>query len=74
MDIRKKFGDKVKFLRKEKNLSQEELAHNSTIDRTYISDIEKGECIVSIMINLKLEKSTYTEINNFFTINIITLC
>lgn len=66
MDIRKKFGDKVKFLRKEKNLSQEELAHNSTIYRTYISDIEKGECKVLIRINSRLEKLIKIEIDNFY--------
>jgi transcriptional regulator with XRE-family HTH domain len=66
MDIRKKFGDKVKFLRKEKNLSQEELAHNSTIDRTYISDIEKGERNVSLVIVEKLAKALEIEVFELF--------
>jgi transcriptional regulator with XRE-family HTH domain len=66
MDIRKKFGDKVKFLRKEKNLSQEELAHNSTIDRTYISDIEKGERNVSLVIIEKLAKALEIEVFELF--------
>jgi transcriptional regulator with XRE-family HTH domain len=57
MDIRKKFGEKVRLLRKEKNLSQEELAHLASIDRTYVSDIEKGERNVSIIIIEKIAKS-----------------
>jgi transcriptional regulator with XRE-family HTH domain len=61
MDIKKKFGEKVKFLRKEKNLSQEELAHLATIDRTYISDIEKGERNVSLVIIEKIAKSLEIE-------------
>jgi transcriptional regulator with XRE-family HTH domain len=61
MDIKKKFGEKVKFLRKEKNLSQEELAHLATIDRTYISDIEKGERNVSLIIIEKIAKSLEIE-------------
>lgn len=61
MDIRKKFGEKVKSLRKEKNLSQEELAHIANIDRTYISDIEKGERNVSLVIIEKIAKSLEIE-------------
>lgn len=67
MDIKKKFGEKVKFLRKEKNLSQEELAHIATIDRTYISDIEKGERNVSLMVIEKLSIALEMEIYELFT-------
>jgi transcriptional regulator with XRE-family HTH domain len=66
MDIKKKFGEKVKFLRKEKNLSQEELAHLATIDRTYISDIEKGERNVSLIILEKLSNALEMEIFELF--------
>lgn len=42
MDVLKKFGNRVKQLRLEKRLSQEALAHNAGIDRTYLPGIEKG--------------------------------
>ena len=56
MDIKKHLGNKIKLLRLEKSYSQEELAYKAAIDRTYISDIEKGERNVSILIIEKLEQ------------------
>lgn len=47
-DIQKKFGDKIRDLRKQKGLSQEELAFRSGLHRTYISDIERGSRNVSL--------------------------
>jgi len=66
MDIRIKFGLKIKQLRQKKAYSQEELANKSSIDRTYISDIEKGERNVSILIIEKLAKALDTEIFELF--------
>jgi transcriptional regulator with XRE-family HTH domain len=37
------FGKKVRAIRKEKNLSQEELASLANIDRSYMGHIERGE-------------------------------
>jgi len=42
-DILNRFGDKVRLLRKDKNLSQEELAEKAGLHRTYIGMIERGE-------------------------------
>ena len=36
------FGDVVRSLRKERNLSQEGLAGSSSLNRTYISSLERG--------------------------------
>ena len=54
MDIRKKFGKRVKELRQTKGLSQEGLANFAELDRTYIPSIEKGERNVSIEVIQKL--------------------
>lgn len=54
MNIRLKFGERIKKLRIEKRLSQEKLAYQSNIDRTYISSIEKGKRNVSLEIIQKL--------------------
>ena len=42
-EILLKFGERVKFLRKEKNLSQERLSFEIGFHRTYIGMIERGE-------------------------------
>ncbi len=66
MDIRKKFGVKIKTLRLEKSYSQEELAFKALIDRTYISDIEKGERNVSILVIEKLAKALDIQVFELF--------
>ena len=48
MNIKEKFGFKVKELREQKGYSIEYLANISNVDRNYISDIEKGQRNVSI--------------------------
>lgn len=46
MPLRKKtlikFGQSVRKYREERNLTQEALAERAELDRTYISDIERG--------------------------------
>ncbi len=66
MDIRQKFGNNLKRLRLEKGLSQEKLALNADIDRTYIPSIEKGERNVSIVIAEKLAIALNVPISELF--------
>ncbi len=46
--VRKKFGLRVRELRKAKGYSQEEFAYECGIHRTYMGDVERGERNVSI--------------------------
>ena len=46
MDIKKVFGEKVKRIRKKKNLTQEQLAELIDISPRNLSKIEVGECFV----------------------------
>ncbi len=57
VDIQKKFGDKLRELRKQKGFSQEELAFKSALHRTYISDIERGSRNVSLKNIEKIAKA-----------------
>ncbi|MBI4098201.1 MAG: helix-turn-helix transcriptional regulator [Candidatus Levybacteria bacterium] len=41
--ILKKFGEQVRKLRKEKGMSQEQLADAAGIERSYMGTIERGE-------------------------------
>ena len=66
MNIKQKFGLKVKELRKVKNLSQEKLANLAEIDRTYLPTIEKGERNVSIEVVEKLAKALDVKIKDLF--------
>ena len=46
--IEEKFGKRVKELRKERNISQEELSFRCRLHRNYISDLERGKRNVSL--------------------------
>lgn len=48
MNIQAQFGERVRQLRKQKKFSQEELAQETGLHRTYISDIERGNRNVSL--------------------------
>ena len=62
MDIKKKFGEKVKYLRTEKGWSQEKLALTADLDRTYIPSIEAGKRNVSITVIEKIANALDVEI------------
>lgn len=46
--VLKRFGEKVRSLRKERGMSQEKFAELCGLDRTYISGIERGTRNVSL--------------------------
>lgn len=66
MNIKEKFGTKVKELREKKGFSIELLANISNVDRTYISDIEKGKRNVSIEIMEKIILALDSDFATFF--------
>jgi len=47
--ILKKFGDRVRDLRKQLNLSQEDLAEKAGLHRTYIGMIERAEKNITLI-------------------------
>ncbi|MBO6572636.1 MAG: helix-turn-helix transcriptional regulator [Balneola sp.] len=57
MNVNEFFGAKIKEERLKRRLSQEQLALKANIDRTYISDIERGERKVSLGIAYKLSNA-----------------
>lgn len=66
MALKEKFGKKIKALREEKKYSIEYLANIANIDRTYISDIEKGKRNVSLLIIEKLATALNVTIKDLF--------
>ena len=66
MNIKEKFGTKVKSMREQKAISIEHLANISNVDRNYISDIEKGKRNVSIEIIEKIITGLECDFATFF--------
>lgn len=66
MDIRISVGNKIKELRKERNLSQEDLALLSGLDRTYINSVENGRRNISIISLEKIANGLGIKIRNVF--------
>jgi transcriptional regulator with XRE-family HTH domain len=62
----KKLGKRLTIERKRKKLSQEELAHLSGIDRTYLARIEEGKANPSVKILNKLSKRLKVRLYIFF--------
>lgn len=67
MDIKEKFGLKVRALREERNFSIEHLANVSNVDRNYISDIEKGLRNPSLIIIEKIICALDIDFAEFFS-------
>jgi len=52
-----RFGERVREIRKEKGLSQEELAHKADLHRTYIGMIERAEKNITLVNIEKIAKA-----------------
>jgi transcriptional regulator with XRE-family HTH domain len=59
-----KFGQRVRQLRKEKNLSQEELSFKADLHRTYIGMIERAEKNITLVNIEKIANALETSIDN----------
>lgn len=61
-EILKRFGDTVRDVRKQKNLSQEELADKAGLHRTYIGMIERAEKNITLLNIAKIARALELEI------------
>lgn len=64
--IRTKVGQRIKELRKELGLSQENLANNCELDRTYVASVENGKRNISIVNLEKIVEALGVTLEKFF--------
>lgn len=62
------FGEKVREIRKEKGLSQEEVASKADLHRTYIGMIERAEKNITLVNIEKIANALDTEIIVLFSL------
>jgi transcriptional regulator with XRE-family HTH domain len=65
-EINIKFGNRVRELRKLKNLSQEKLAFRADLHRTYIGMIERAEKNITLLNIEKIANALEVNINDLF--------
>ena len=65
--IRQKVGNKIKTLRHLNGLSQEKLALNAGLDRTYIASVENGKRNISIVNLEKITNALGVSLGEFFS-------
>ena len=54
MDLRQRFATNLRRIRQERRVSQEQLAHDARVDRTYLSRVERAVTYVGLEIIGKL--------------------
>ncbi|MEY9221622.1 helix-turn-helix domain-containing protein [Bradyrhizobium ottawaense] len=65
MDLRETFATNLRRLRQAKRLSQDDLAYDARISRSYLSQLEKGVFFVSIKVIGKLADTLKVEPEEF---------
>ncbi len=66
-DVTSQIGSRIRELRKEKGLSQEELGGRAKLHYTYIGAVERGEKNVSVVTLNKIARALGTSLNEIFT-------
>jgi transcriptional regulator with XRE-family HTH domain len=66
MDVRKRVGHGVQRRRREKGLSQEELAHLAKVHQTYLSGVEGGKRNPSIVVLDRIASALGVDVEDFF--------
>jgi transcriptional regulator with XRE-family HTH domain len=77
-EILKLFGERVREIRTERNLSQERLAELAGLDRNYIGQIERAERNVALVNIIRIAKALEIEPQSLFAsftaAKLATLC
>jgi len=66
LNIKKRFGMRLRELRRMRGLSQERLALLADLDRTYVGSVERGERNISLVNIEKLAKALGVPVSQLF--------
>jgi transcriptional regulator with XRE-family HTH domain len=66
MDVRVRVGLNVQRLRRDKGLSQEELAARAEVHQTYLSGVERGKRNASVLVLARIAKALSVDIEEIF--------
>ncbi len=66
MNVKEKLWNRIKKIRKEKNISQEKLWFKSKLHRTYLSSVERGLKNISVENIEKIALALWVEIKDLF--------
>ena len=66
MKVEVKFGQRLKDIRNNQNISQEELSFRCGLSKNYISDVERGTRNISLQAIEKLAKGLQVSIKELF--------
>lgn len=61
-----KLGSRIRSLRRERKLSQEELAHLANVERAYMSRIERGHHNVGVLHVARIAKALKVPLSSLF--------
>ena len=68
MNINTQLGMRIRYLRKQKGLSQEDLALDSGVNKNYLSDLERGERNPTIVVLEKIATSLGVTLSTLFNV------
>lgn len=66
MAIKEDVGNRIRELRNDRGISQETLAHEAGLDRTYITSVERGKRNISVINLEKIANALNVNLSEFF--------
>jgi transcriptional regulator with XRE-family HTH domain len=64
MDVRLRVGLNVQALRRQRGLSQEELAHQAEVHQTYLSGVERGRRNPSLLVLARIAAALQVDLED----------
>lgn len=68
MEVHERVSKNLQRIRREKQMSQEDLAHRANIHQTYLSGVEGGKRNPSIGVLERIAKALKVDISEFFKV------